>query len=116
MLRIPAIPITSRILIAAFVWLFTVTPSFAADPLSSAVAVLEKEARQKSRAFSTRDFGRDEFNGPHSVLVHDDRAEALLWKIRSQMLPGVVAFCTRGTSLAKTFRVTAPVGFSSHEF
>jgi hypothetical protein len=78
-----------------------VTSSFAADPLSSAVAVLEREAGQKSRPFSTRDFGRDNFKGPHSVLVPDEKAEALLWKIRRQTPPGVVAFIGTQRSLAE---------------
>ena len=34
----------------------------------------------------------------------------------SSPLPGVVAFCRSRTSFARTFRVTAPVGFWSHEF
>ena len=34
----------------------------------------------------------------------------------SSPLPGVVAFWINRTSFANTFRVTAPVGFSSHEF
>ena len=100
MRRIPIPPFTSRIIIAAFVGSFTVTSSFAANPLSSAVAVLEKETGQKSRAFSTRDFGREKFKGPHSVLVPDDRAESLLWKIRGQVPSGSVAFIGTQRSLA----------------
>jgi hypothetical protein len=34
----------------------------------------------------------------------------------SSPLPGVVVFCINRTSFAKTFRVTAPVGFSSQAF
>jgi hypothetical protein len=34
----------------------------------------------------------------------------------SSPFPGVVAFCVSRTLLTKTFRVTAPVGFSSHAF
>jgi hypothetical protein len=80
---------------------YAVTSSFAGDPPQGAVAVLEKEAGEKSRTFSTRDFGRENFKGPHSVLVSDDRAEALLWRIRSQMPRGVVAFIGTERSLAK---------------
>ena len=101
MRRIPLPPITSRALFAAFMGFIVVTSSFATDPLSSAVAILEKEAGQKSRTFSTRDFGRDRFNGPHSVLVSDDRAEPLLWKIRRQTPPGIVAFIGTQRSLAE---------------
>lgn len=93
--------IMSRNLIATLMGFLAVTTSFAADPLSSAVAVLERETGEESRAFSTRDFGRDNFKGPHSVLVPDDRAETLLWKIRTQTPPGIVAFIGTQHSLAK---------------
>jgi hypothetical protein len=99
--RIPGQPITSRILIAAFVGFLAMTSSFAADPLSSAVGVLEKETGQKSRTFSTRDFGRDRYTGPHSVIVPEDKAEGLLWKIRGQLPRGSVAFIGTQRSLAE---------------
>ena len=43
-------------------------------------------------------------------------AETVNAKPGSSPFPGVVAFCVSWTSFTKMFRVTAPVGFSSHEF
>ncbi len=75
--------------------------SHAKEPPDIAVAILEKVTGQKSRPFSTRDFGRDNLAGPHSVLVPDVKAEALLWKVRGKLPPGVVAFIGTERSLAE---------------
>ena len=50
----------------------------------------------------------------HCVIV--PFAAMLNAKPGSSPLPGVVAFWTSRTSFTRMLRVTAPVGFSSHEF
>jgi len=89
-------------LIAACAAYLPMTESVASDPLADAVVVLEQVTGQRSRDFSTRDFGRENYKGPHSVIVPDERADALLWKIRNRLRPGVVAFVGTRNSLADT--------------
>lgn len=77
------------------------TSVLASDSMTNAVLVLEQVTGQKSRDYSTRDFGRENFKGPHSVIVAEDRAERLLWAIRARLPPDVVAFIGTQRSLAE---------------
>src|SRR5262249_38127499 len=44
------------------------------------------------RTFSTFDFGRGQDTAARSVVVPKDDAEGVLLKLRSQSLPGIIAF------------------------
>jgi hypothetical protein len=101
MRHLTVIATTRQVVATAITGFLVMTSTLAADPMTSAVAVLEEETRQRSRPFSTQDFGREKFLGPHSVVVPADKAEAILWRIRRQLPHGVVAFIGTQRSLAE---------------
>lgn len=88
-------------LLFAFLGAVVMASSPSAATLADAVKIMEKETGQKARPFSTRDFGRDRVSGSYSVLVPEDHAQPLLWKIRKQLPPGVIAFIGTQNSLAE---------------
>jgi hypothetical protein len=69
--------------------------------LEDAGSFLSKITDKPVRAFSTRDFGREEFSEARSVLVKEPQAESLLGKIRNHLGPGLVAFIGTRTNHAK---------------
>ena len=68
--------------------------------LDEAASRLAKVTSQTVRAFSTRDFGRDEYKKARSVLVPAEHAEALLGKVREELGPGLIAFIGTQNNLA----------------
>ena len=62
------------------------------DNLAKASAILREVTSQRVRAYSTRDFGRDKYDGARSVFVNEDDADRLLARVRSELGTGLVAF------------------------
>jgi hypothetical protein len=62
------------------------------DILAKASAILEKVTLQPARAYSTRDFGRENHAGARSVLVNGGEADQLLARVRRELETGLVAF------------------------
>jgi hypothetical protein len=71
------------------------------NSLEEAGTFLAERSSQPLRAFSTRNFGREEFSEARSVLVPPPKAEAILEDVRSRLGPGLVAFIGTQNSLAK---------------
>ena len=69
--------------------------------LDEAAQVLEQESGLKVRAYSTRDFGREEYSGARSVVVEEARAVPLLKSVRAHLPKGYVAFIGTQRSLAE---------------
>jgi hypothetical protein len=74
-----------------------VLPASKAMNLDDATARLSALAGEPTRAFATRDFGRDRNPAARSVVVRDELAPKLVEKMRCQIGPGVLIFigCTR---------------------
>lgn len=72
-------------------------PGGASDP---AEQVLAEATGQPVRPFSTREFGRERYDGARSVLVDPEQAEPLLADIRARLPAGYVAFIGTIHSLA----------------
>lgn len=62
--------------------------------------VLQEVTGQPVRGFSSRDFGREPFDGGRSVLVPEDQAERLLDPVRARLPRGLIAFVGVTNSLA----------------
>ena len=69
--------------------------------LKIASDILQGVTKADVRPFSTRDFGRDKFDGAVSVLVLEPNAEASLMAVRKKLPPGLVAFIGTTQSLTK---------------
>jgi hypothetical protein len=61
-------------------------------PLELAERILQKTTGAPVRPYSTRDFGRARYTHGRSVLVPEDRAEALVIKVRKELPNGLVAY------------------------
>jgi hypothetical protein len=53
------------------------------------------------RPFSTRDFGREQNPGAKSVLVPDERAQAIVFELRAELSNGLITFVGCTHSLAE---------------
>jgi len=60
--------------------------------LTKASAILERVTLHPVRAYSTRDFGRENYAGARSVLVNEGEADQLLANVRRELGTGLVAF------------------------
>lgn len=92
-----------QILILLFTLLFsncvTAQINSLSPALDEAFILLGDITGSKVRNYSTRNFGRDHFNGAISVLVAETKAEELLYKIRPKLGKGLVAFIGTTNSL-----------------
>lgn len=87
--------LVSAFLLSGTCWAETVpTPQ-------QASALLHQISGAQVRPFSTRDFGREKFNGAISILVNKTKAEALLVAVRKKLPTGFVAFIGTTRSLSK---------------
>lgn len=71
-----------------------------AQNLTQASQLLHEVTGEQVRNYSTRDFGRQRFNGAVSVLVPPDKAETLLRAVRQRLPVGLVAYVGTTNSLA----------------
>ena len=66
------------------------------------------------RPYSTRDFGREKYDGAISVLIDEKQAESMLAKIRKQLPAGLVAFIgttsSQATPLAESVELVVGQG------
>ncbi|MCD2518311.1 DUF4253 domain-containing protein [Massilia sp. G4R7] len=70
-------------------------------PLEQASTLLQRISGAHVRPYSTRDFGRDRYDGAISALVDETRAEAMLIALRNELPAGLVAFIGTTRSLTK---------------
>ncbi|KAF1038158.1 MAG: hypothetical protein GAK35_03834 [Herbaspirillum frisingense] len=71
-----------------------------APDFTAVSAILHRITAAQVRPYSTRDFGRDRFNGAISVLVPPEKAEAQMLAVRRELPPNWVAFVGTTNSLA----------------
>ena len=69
--------------------------------LQQASQLLRQITGAEVRPYSTRDFGREKYDGAISVLIDEQKAESILAKIRNELPSGLVAFIGTTRSLAK---------------
>lgn len=66
------------------------------------------------RLYSTREFGREKYDGAISVLIDEQKAESMLAKIRNELPAGLVAFIgttrSQATPLAKNVELVVGHG------
>jgi hypothetical protein len=71
-----------------------------AQNLTQASQLLREATGAQVRNYSTRDFGRERYNGAVSALVPADKAETLLRVVRKRLPTGLVAYVGTTNSLA----------------
>jgi len=71
------------------------------SPLEQAARTLAEVSRTQVRAFSTQDFGREQYTEARSVLVPEADAPRMLELVRSKLPAGTVAFVGVTRNLAQ---------------
>ncbi|MEM6483665.1 MAG: DUF4253 domain-containing protein [Pseudomonadota bacterium] len=72
--------------------LLMANPVHATPSLEKLTAVFSEEFNATVRSYSTRDFGREKFEGAISVLVPEDEAREKLTEVRRRLPSGAFAF------------------------